>query len=41
MNKTYTLGMHNIIGTISESADNGLKRKHLPDMKNNDDMSCW
>ncbi len=39
----YILGMHNIIGLISESADNGFKCKyrHRPDMKNYADMSCW
>ncbi len=38
----YKLGMHDIIGLISESADNGFKCKyrHWPDMKHYADMSC-
>ncbi len=34
--------MNNIIGLISESADNGFtcKYRHRPDMKNDADMSC-
>ncbi len=36
------LGIHDIIGLISESADNGFKCKyrHRPDMKNYPDMFC-
>ncbi len=38
----YRLGMSDIIGLISESADNDFKCKyrHGPDMKNDADMSC-
>ncbi len=32
------LRMHDIIGLISESADNGFKCKHRPDMINDADM---
>ncbi len=41
-NKKYPLwiGMHDIIRTISDSADNGLTCKHRPDMKNYADMPC-
>ncbi len=38
----YKLGMHDIIGLISESTDNVFKCKyrHRPDMNNYADMSC-
>ncbi len=42
VNYCFNVGMHDFIGPILESADNGFKcrYRHRPDMKNYADMSC-